>query len=81
MTFVWQAGIVGVTSSSGAGEARNAGKAYHSKSLYMMVKKTCRNRLTAFMSTAKRYNHASPDMLAVLLVGGVGLTRSCGGDE
>jgi len=32
----------------------------------MMVKKTWRNRLTAFMSTAKRYNHASPDILAVL---------------
>lgn len=32
----------------------------------MMVKKTCRNRLTAFISTAKRNNHASPDILAVL---------------
>lgn len=42
--------------------------AYHSKSLYMMVKNTCRNRLTAFMMTAKRYNHASPDILAALEV-------------
>jgi hypothetical protein len=38
-------------------------KAYHSRSLYMMVKNTWRNRLTAFMSTARRYNHASPDIL------------------
>jgi hypothetical protein len=38
---------------------------YHSRSLYMMVKKTWRKRLTAFISTAKRYNHASPDILAV----------------
>ena len=30
----------------------------------MIVKKTWRNRLTAFISTAKRYNHASPDILA-----------------
>ena len=37
---------------------------YHSRSLYMIVKKTWRNRLTAFITTAKRYNHASPDMLA-----------------
>lgn len=36
--------------------------AYHSKSLYMIVKKTWRKRLTAFMSTANRYSHASPDM-------------------
>ena len=36
---------------------------YHSKSLYMMVKKTCKKRLTAFMRTASRYNHASPDIL------------------
>jgi hypothetical protein len=27
---------------------------YHSRSLYMMVKKTCRNRLTAFIRTASR---------------------------
>ncbi len=39
---------------------------YHSRSLYMIVKKTWRNRLTAFMTTAKRYNHASPDMLATV---------------
>ena len=35
----------------------------HSKSLYMIVKKTCRKRLTAFITTANRYNHASPDIL------------------
>ncbi len=39
--------------------------AYHSKSLYMMVKKTCRNRLTAFMRTASRKSHASPDIVPV----------------
>ena len=33
---------------------------HHSRSLYMMVKKTCRNRLTAFINTARRYSHASP---------------------
>ena len=38
--------------------------AYHSKSLYIIVKKTWRKRLTAFISTASRYNHASPDILA-----------------
>lgn len=27
---------------------------YHSRSLYMMVKKTWRNRLTAFMRTERR---------------------------
>ena len=52
----------------GEGEEGKRGLAYHSKSLYMMVKKTWRNRLTAFMSTAKRYNHASPDILAVLQI-------------
>lgn len=36
---------------------------YHSKSLYMMVKKTCKKRLTALMSTDKRYNQASPDIM------------------
>ena len=40
--------------------------AYHSKSLYMIVKKTCRNRLTAFISTASRYSHASPDIMETL---------------
>jgi hypothetical protein len=40
--------------------------AHHSKSLYMMVKNTCRKRLTAFISTAKRYSHASPDILSVI---------------
>jgi len=29
----------------------------------IMVKKTWRNRLTAFNSTARRYSHASPDMM------------------
>jgi len=29
-------------------------RAYHSRSLYIMVKKTWRKRLTAFISTAKR---------------------------
>lgn len=33
----------------------------------MMVKKTWRKRLTALMSTAKRYNHASPDILTDLI--------------
>jgi hypothetical protein len=28
-----------------------------------MVKKTCKNRLTALIKTASRYNHASPDIL------------------
>lgn len=36
---------------------------YHSRSLYMIVKKTCRNKLTAFISTANRYSHASPDII------------------
>jgi len=39
------------------------GYTHHSKSLYMIVKKTWRKRLTAFMSTASRYSHASPDIL------------------
>jgi hypothetical protein len=39
-------------------------RTYHSRSLYIMVKKTWRKRLTAFISTAKRYNHASPDIFA-----------------
>ncbi len=41
-----------------------SGIPYHSKSLYIMVKNTWRKRLTAFMMTAKRNNHASPDILA-----------------
>ena len=52
---------------------------YHSKSLYMIVKKTCRNKLTAFISTASRYSHASPDIIETTRVrnsldsdGGVG---------
>ena len=39
---------------------------YHSRSLYMMVKKTCRNRLTALINTANRNSHASPDILSNL---------------
>jgi hypothetical protein len=38
-----------------------------------MVKKTWRNRLTAFISTARRYNHASPDIVIYALVGGPGM--------
>ena len=38
-------------------------RTYHSKSLYIMVKKTCRKRLTALISTASRYSHASPDII------------------
>ena len=38
---------------------------YHSRSLYMIVKKTCRNRFTAFINTANRYSHASPDIVTV----------------
>lgn len=30
---------------------------------YIMVKKTCRKRLTAFSRTARRYNHDSPVIL------------------
>lgn len=36
---------------------------YHSRSLYIMVKKTCRNRLTALINTARRKSHASPDIM------------------
>lgn len=39
---------------------------YHSRSEYMIVKKTCRNRFTALISTANRYNHASPDIMMVV---------------
>lgn len=42
-------------------------KTYHSKSLYMMVKKTCRNRLTAFTNTDSRNNQASPDIMIAVL--------------
>ena len=37
---------------------------YHSRSLYMIVKKTWRKRLTAFIRTASRYSHASPVIVA-----------------
>ena len=43
------------------------GGAYHSRSLYIIVKNTWRNRLTAFMSTANRYSHASPDIIVMAL--------------
>jgi hypothetical protein len=43
-----------------AAAAGELGCTHHSRSLYIMVKKTCRNRLTAFINTARRYNHASP---------------------
>jgi hypothetical protein len=36
---------------------------HHSKSLYMIVKKTCKNKFTALISTANRYSHASPDIM------------------
>jgi hypothetical protein len=39
---------------SRAGEEQHWGVAHHSKSLYMMVKNTCRNRLTAFINTDNR---------------------------
>ena len=41
----------------------------------MMVKKTWRKRLTAFMITAKRYNHASPDILTTSVDRSVTLER------
>jgi hypothetical protein len=50
-------------SRGSAGWARRLLRAegtYHSRSLYMIVKKTCRKRLTAFINTASRYSHASP---------------------
>lgn len=42
------------------------GAAHHSRSLYMMVKKTWRNRLTAFINTANKYSHASPVIVVVV---------------
>lgn len=44
-------------------EATTRGRTYHSKSLYIMVKKTWRKRLTALISTASKYSHASPDII------------------
>lgn len=49
---------------------------HHSKSLYMMVKKTCRNRLTAFINTASRYNHASPDIVMGFVRRSTGFERA-----
>lgn len=34
----------------------------------MMVKNTCKNRFTAFISTANRYSHASPDIIVADLL-------------
>ena len=39
---------------------------YHSRSLYIIVKKTWRKRFTAFIKTANRYSHASPDIIAIV---------------
>ena len=50
-------------SRSGCSKRQKRNPTYHSKSLYMIVKKTCKKRLTAFMSTARRYSHASPDIM------------------
>ncbi len=44
-------------------DEENGIETYHSRSLYMIVKKTCKNRLTALIRTANRYNHASPDIM------------------
>ena len=41
--------------------------AYHSRSLYIIVKKTWRNKLTAFINTANKYNHASPDIMPAVV--------------
>lgn len=38
---------------------------YHSRSLYIMVKKTCKNRLTALINTANKNSHPSPDMIVM----------------
>lgn len=50
-------------------QVRKGGKAHHSRSLYMIVKKTCRKRLTAFTRTDRRYNHASPDIISSVVWG------------
>lgn len=50
-------------SLSSHSETQKRHPTYHSKSLYMIVKKTCKKRLTAFISTASRYSHASPDIM------------------
>lgn len=46
------------------GVSRLGRKTYHSRSLYMMVKKTWRKRLIAFKSTASKKSQASPVILA-----------------
>lgn len=52
---------------------------YHSKSLYMIVKKTCKNRLTALTNTDSKNSHASPDIILAVLFGGSG-SYMCKGD-
>jgi hypothetical protein len=50
----------------GAVPERGIDRAYHSKSEYIIVKKTCKNKLTALINTAKRYSHASPDIMTAI---------------
>lgn len=58
---VHQQDVIGKSPRHQLPESRT--RTYHSKSLYMIVKKTCRKRFTALMSTARRYSHASPDIM------------------
>lgn len=59
--------LVPTSEDAGEGEKKEGREnwrcMYHSRSLYMIVKKTWRKRLTAFMSTERRYSHASPDII------------------
>ena len=57
---------------SSTGEEKR--QTHHSRSLYMIVKKTCKNRLTALMSTANRYSHASPDIMTCFSARGYALS-------
>lgn len=59
--MIARVGWTGTRAEEGDGDGLR--RAYHSKSLYMMVKKTCRNRLTALINTANRKSHASPDIM------------------
>jgi hypothetical protein len=43
------------------------GITHHSRSLYIIVKNTWRNRLTALINTDSRYSHASPDIMGATL--------------
>lgn len=57
---------------------------YHSRSLYMMVKKTWRKRLTALINTARRNSHASPDIIStveVICLGSVAVRCGCFGGQ